>query len=128
MIILQPEKTLQQLSAIVIEWRSKFPSNKEGDIIIQTNQKFMANIRLTDNALHTIQQHSKGFEMIPTALQHPDECWAQWKDATKQREVIRHYILFGELCYIVKTLDSIVQDAFAVTPAKCDQFRKGAIL
>lgn len=108
-------------------WRSKYQKNKEGDIIIQ-NKKLLSNVRLTDNGLNVIQKHSRGFENIPLAIEKPDEVWSWWGDVQKQHVVLRAYILFGKVNYIVLTKDGIIEDAFAANNTTTEKYRKGAIL
>ena len=111
----------------VHEWKRTYKVNSKGEIIIQ-NEDLLTNVILSDNALHKIQKHLKGFENIPKAIQEPNEVWAFWENKKHQRVVLRNYILFGKKNYIVSTRDGVVTDAIAVTNTKTEQYRKGVIL
>lgn len=121
----KPEaKAFQYLIAIVNEWRKDYHVNREGDVIFQ-NKRTLANVRFTDNSLHTIEGHAKGFEMIPDAIENPDEIWSTWEDPKKQMVTLRSYIKFGRYPFIVKTRDGVILDAFIVAPKAANKFRKG---
>lgn len=117
-------KGLHYLVNIVAEWRKDYHVNREGDVIFQ-NKRTLANVRFTDNSLHTIEGHSKGFEMIPETIQEPDEIWSTWEDPKKQMVTLRNYIKFGPFPFIVKTRDGVILDAFIVGPKSANKFRKG---
>ena len=118
---------MQYFMDTVNEWRNKYKSNKTGDIIFQ-NHDLQTNVRLTDNVLHKIQKHLKGFENIPTAIEKPNEVWSLWENPKHQRVTLRSYILFGKTNYIVTTRDGIITDAFAANNRVCNSYRKGVIL
>ena len=121
----KPEaKAFQYLIAIVNEWRKDYHVNREGDVIFQ-NKRTLANVRFTDNSLHTIEGHAKGFEMIPETIEDPSEIWSTWEDPKKQMVTLRNYIKFGTYPFIVKTRDGVILDAFIVAPKAANKFRKG---
>lgn len=121
----KPEaKAFQYLIAIVNEWRKDYHVNREGDVIFQ-NKRTLANVRFTDNSLHTIEGHAKGFEMIPETIEDPSEIWSLWADKKKQLSVIRYYIKYSTFPFVVTTLDGVITDAFIVSPKAANKFRKG---
>lgn len=121
------QKTFANLMEIVSEWRQKYHVNKKGELVFQ-NKRTMANVILSDTAVHTIEKHSRGFDLIPGTIQNPDEIWSRWEDPTKQMVVLRSYISFGKNPYIVNTRDGRITDAFSVSPRAANSFRKGVIL
>jgi SPP1 gp7 family putative phage head morphogenesis protein len=120
-------KGVHHLAEIVDEWKDKYHVNKDGDVVFQ-NTKTFSNIRFTPKSLHTIQKHSRGFENIPDAVSSPDEIWNSWSDDKKQLKSIRNYIIFGDVNYVVQTLDGEITDAFAVNARSINKYRKGVIL
>lgn len=126
-LILTPAKSLKDIMVIIHDWRSKYGKNNEGDIIFQ-NKATYTNVRLTDNGIHAIQDHSKGFESIPDAIENPDEIWSYWKDPKEQKVTMRNYILLGKTCFVVNTQDGIIMNTFAVSLSQCNKFRIGVPL
>ena len=124
MLLFTQAKGLHYLLNIVESWKQKYHQDKMGDLVLQ-NKELMANVKLTNNGLHEISKHSRGFENIPDVVMHPDECWGSWQDPKTQRVVLRNYIKFGKVSYLVQTKDGIITDAFAVNNASCNKFRKG---
>jgi len=112
---------LHQLIAQIDEWRDEYHTTKKGEIVFQ-NKQLYSNVKFNNNSLHEIQKHPRGFELIPTTIEEPEEVWSSWEDAKKQLVVLRNYIRFG---YVIQTRDGIIQDAFAVPKSKLDRFRKG---
>ena len=123
---IDPTRSHTQLLELVHVWKDRYTVNNEGDTIIQNNRT-MTNVRFTDNGFHEIQKHPRGFELIPEAIHNPDEIWSGWGDK-KQRIVLRNYILFGDLCYVVQTKDGQITDAFLVTKTQANKFRVGVPL
>jgi len=121
------QKALQYLIEIVNGWRQVYHVNREGDIVFQ-NDRTLANVTFSDNALHKIAPHSKGFELIPTTIEEPDEIWSYWEDPATQLVVLRNYITFDTLPFIVQTRDGVITDAFVVAPKAANKFRKGVLL
>lgn len=109
------------------EWRDDYHINKKGDVIFQ-NKELYSNIRFTNNSLHEIQKHSRGFENIPATVQHPDEVWGLWENEEKQLQVLKMYIKFGKVSYLVQTKDGIITDAFSVNNKQLNKYRKGILL
>jgi len=120
-------KGLHHLLEVVHEWRKNEPVNKAGDIIFQ-HKPTLTNVRFTNNSLHTVQQHSRGFENIPATIKAPDEVWASWQDPGRQRVVLRNYIKFGKTSYVVQTRDGVIVDAFAESKRGANKYRKGVIV
>ena len=118
---------MQLFLETVHEWRKKYEVNKKGEIIFQ-NDDLLTNVILSDNTLHKIQKHLKGFENIPKTIESPNEVWSLWENKKHQRVVLRNYILFGKQNYVVSTRDGVITDAIAVTNTKTEQYRKGVIL
>lgn len=112
---------------IVSEWREKYHVDNQHNIILQNKATF-ANVRLSDAAIHRIGQHARGFENVPETVESPDEIWTGWEDPTAQRHVLRNYLKFGRVCYIVKTRDGLVTDAFALSRKQAYKYRIGCIL
>lgn len=119
-------KGVHQLAEIVDEWKEKYHVNKDGDVIFQ-NTKTFSNVRFTAKSLHEIQKHSRGFENIPDAVITPDEIWASWDDE-KQLKSVRNYILFGQVSYIVQTIEGEIVNAMAVNSRSINKYRKGVVL
>jgi len=111
----------------VNEWRNDYPTTKKGEIIFQ-NEHLLTNVRLSDAAIHKIQNHFEGFENIPNAIKEPQEVWSCWENPKKQLVVLRNYILFGKKNYIVQTRDGQITDAFLATNTSTEKYRKGVIL
>lgn len=118
---------LHYIVSVVNEWKNKYDTTKSGDIIFR-NKRLYTNVKFTDNALHAIQRHDRGFENIPVTIEQPDEVWSYWETPAKQRVVLRNYLKFGKTSYVVQTKDGVVQDAFAVSNRALNKFRKGVIL
>lgn len=117
-------KGLHYLLNIVHEWKEKYHVDEKDNIVFQ-NKFLLANVRFSNNSMHTIQTHSAGFENIPTTIEDPDECWMTWGDA-KQKIVLRNYIKFGEQeGYVVQTRDGVISDAFSVGARGMNKYRKG---
>lgn len=125
--VLQAAKGLHYLMEVVSEWRQKYPQDKRGDIVFQ-HKPTLANVVFTNNALHKIQAHSTGFEQIPETIENPDELWSLWEDPAEQKVVIRYYMKFGKVAYMVKTRDGVIQDAFAMSLRAINKYRKGCLL
>lgn len=119
-------KGLHHLLNIMHEWQQEYHTDGKGNIIFQ-NKQTMANVKFTNNSLHTIQKHGRGFENIPDTIANPDELWMTWTNAAEQRSVNRVYIKFGAISYLVKTTDGVVTDAHAVSNTAANGFRKGAL-
>lgn len=127
-IVILEAKGMHYLLEVVNDWKKEYHTNKKGDIVFQ-NKKTMANVVLTDGAIHKISNHSRGFENIPETIQKPDEIWALWENPKKQTVVLRNYISFSPSgSYIVQTRDGIITDAFAVTNVGSNKYRKGVLL
>lgn len=121
----KPEaKAFQYLVEIVNDWRKNYHVNREGDIVFQ-NKRTLANVTFSDNALHKIAPHSKGFEMIPQTIGEPDEIWSSWENPKKQMVTLRNYIKFDQFIFIVQTRDGVILDAFIVSPKAGNRYRKG---
>lgn len=120
-------KSLHYLSQVVTRWRSEYPLNAKHDLVFQ-NKATLTNVIFTGMSLHAIEKHSRGFENIPQTVMNPDELWSLWEDPDKQMVVMRYYISFGPACYVVKTRDGIIMDAFACTPSAANKYRRGVIL
>lgn len=128
MITVLAAKGLHYLMNVVHEWMDQYHVDKTtGDIIFQ-NKRLYTNVRLSTRAIHEIGKHSTGFENIPKAVTDPDEVWSYWEDQDDQQVVIRNYMLFGSVCYVVQTKDGNIQDAFALTPRTSNKYRRGCIL
>jgi len=123
---IKPAKAMHHLLRVVDDWRSEYHSKQNGDIVFQ-NKELKSNIFFTSASLHTIAKHSTGFENIPLVLMKPDEVWMRWEDTTSQEVVLRNYIKFGKLSYVVQTRNGVVTDAFAVSNTAANNFRKGVI-
>lgn len=119
-------KGLHAILNIVDSWREKYHHGTKGQVIFQ-NKTTLTNIVFNNNSLHEIQKHDKGFEYLPTTLTGPDEIWMSWGDA-KQRVVLRNYIMFGKISYVVQTRDGVVTDAFAITKKGANKYRKGIVI
>lgn len=120
-------KGLHHLIEIVSQWRQQYHVNKTGDIVFQ-NDRLLSNVRFTDNALHTIQNHSRGFENIPATIENPDEVWSSWENVNKQRITLRTYIKFGRVSFLVQTRDGVIINSFAVSNKAANKYRKGVII
>lgn len=112
---------------IAAEWRRKYHRDGKANLIFQ-NKATLTNVRLGDLALHKISRHSKGMENLPRTIQRPTEIWSLWEDPENQRVVLRNYILYGKISYVVQTRDGDVYDAFAISRRQANKFRKGVIL
>lgn len=123
---IKPAKAMHHLLRIVDEWRNEYHTKPNGDIVFQ-NKQLMSNIFFTSASLHTIAKHSTGFENIPMVLTSPDEVWMRWEDTKSQQVVLRNYIKFGKMSYVVQTRNGVVTDAFAVTNTAANNFRTGVI-
>jgi uncharacterized protein with gpF-like domain len=119
-------KGMHHLLNILHDWKAKYHTNKEGDLMFQNSDTY-SNVILTDNIIHVIEKHSRGFENIPNAITNPDEIWSYWGDDS-QLIPIRNYILFGKTCYIVQTKNGKITDAFSVTKSASNNYRKGVLL
>ena len=117
----------QYFLEVVHQWKNEYHVNNKGEIIFQ-NEDLLTNVILSDNTLHKIQKHLKGFENIPKTIESPNEVWSLWENKKHQRVVLRNYILFGKQNYVVSTRDGVITDAIAVTNTKTEQYRKGVIL
>jgi hypothetical protein len=119
-------KGLHAMLNIIGEWRTKYHHDNKGQVIFQ-NKDTLTNVVFTNQSLHQIQKHDKGFEYLPKAITSPNEIWMSWGDA-KQRVVLRNYILFGKISYVVQTRDGVITDAFAVTKKGANKFRRGVVI
>lgn len=120
-------KGFHNLMEIVNEWKQNFHVEHNGDIIFQ-NAKIFSNVKFTSKSLHEIQKHARGFENIPMAVSNPDQIWATWENDESQLKSVRHYILFGNISYIVVTIAGEITDAFAINNRSINKYRKGVIL
>jgi hypothetical protein len=124
---IKPGKAMHHLLAILDEWRKEYHSNHAGDIIFQNN-RLLSNVKFTQASFHAIQKHSAGFENIPAVIAKPDEVWSGWEDVKKQHVVLRNYLKFGDVSYLVKTRDGVVVDAFALSNSAVNGFRRGCLI
>ena len=120
-------KGLQHILAVVMEWRRDYHVDQMHNIVFQ-NKKTLTNVRLADSTIHEIAKHSRGFENIPATIEKADEIWMHWENPKEQRVVLRNYLLFGRSCYMVKTKDGKIIDAFAVSRRGINKYRKGVIV
>lgn len=119
---------MHNVLTIIDEWRSHFHVAQNHDIIFQ-NQELLANVRFNNNSLHNIRNHTKGIELVPETVMHPDEVWSHWKDVEDQKVVNRSYIKYGkDVAFIVNTTDGLIVDAFVVSKNAADKYRHGCIL
>lgn len=106
-------------------WRRTEHTDMLDNIILQ-NQALMTNVRFPSNVLHTMHKHPRGFNNLPDTVKDPDEVWMTWKNADEQRTVLRNYCKFDERsCYVVQTENGSVTDAFLVSEAGAEKYRKG---
>lgn len=112
---------------IIHDWKRDYKVDTKHNIVFQ-NRTTLTNVRLSDPVIHKIAGHSKGFENIPRAVEHPSEIWSSWEDPAKQRVTLRNYILFGRMCYVVQTKDGKITDSFAVSRRGVKKYRKGVIV
>lgn len=120
-------KGLHAFMEMLNEWRKVHHVDKNGDIIFQ-NSRLFTNIRLTSEGIHKISTHLEGYERLPETVQTPDEVWGVWEKVDEQRTVIRSYITFGSPCYVVRTKNGVILDAFSTMGRNCDKYRRGVLL
>lgn len=121
-------KRMHDVLSIIDEWRRHFHVNSRHDIIFQ-NRELLANVRFNNNSLHNIRNHTKGIELVPETVMHPDEVWSHWKNVEDQKVVNRSYIKYGkDVAFIVNTQDGLIMDAFVVSKKAADKYRNGCIL
>lgn len=120
-------KGVHYLLDIIQDWKKEYHHAKNGDIVFQ-NTRLMTNVVFNTHSLNAVRGHSSGFENIPRAISAANEVWATWADVEKQMKVQRHYILFGRVSYVVKTVDGIITDAFSVSNTAANKYRRGALL
>lgn len=120
-------KGVHYLLETVESWKQKYGTNQAGEIIFQ-NKELMSNVRFNNNSFNHIRVHSTGFENIPEAIMSPSEVWATWEDTDSQQTVLRNYILFGRVSYVVQTKAGVIVDAFSVSNTAANKYRKGVIL
>lgn len=118
---------LHKVVNIVKKWEKDHHTRRTGEIVFQ-NTRLFTNVIWNNQSLHEVQKHQRGIENIPATIQDPDEVWTNWADVESQQATKRTYLKFGKTCYLVQTLDGIIQDAFAVTPSAADRFRTGVII
>lgn len=118
---------MEYLMEEVSEWRQRYHVDQHHNIVIQ-NKDTYTNVRLSDGVITKITRHARGFKNLPETIEQPSEIWASWEDVEKQTVVLRNYILFGRICYMVKTRDGMVTDAFAVSRGGINKYRRGVIL
>lgn len=118
---------MRYLMETVSEWRKTYHVDQQHNIVFQ-NKATLANVRLSDGVISKILRHPHGFHNLPETIEHPSEIWATWEDVKDQRVVMRNYLLFGRLCYMVKTRDGQVTDALALSRGSINKYRKGLIL
>lgn len=118
---------MRYLMETVSEWRKDYHVDQKHNIIFQNKATF-ANVRLSDGVISKILRHPHGFHNLPATIEHPSEIWATWEDTDAQRVVLRNYLLFGRICYMVKTRDGRVTDALALSRGSINKYRKGLIL
>lgn len=117
--------SMRYIMHTISQWRRDYYVDKNHNIVFQ-NKATKANVRLSDGVMTRIGKHSRGFQNIPRAITNPDEIWMTWAGAD-QRVVLRNYILFGSICYMVKTQDGKVTDAFGVSRAQVNKYRRGVV-
>lgn len=119
--------SMRYLMEVVEEWRRKYYVDKKHNIVFQNNATY-ANVRLNDSTISKIVKHGRGMQNLPDTIMHPDEIWTGWEDEDTQRVVLRAYLKIGRICYIVKTRDGRVTDAFALSRGHANKYRTGVIV
>lgn len=117
-------KGMHAMLEIRAEWEKEFHVDKLNNLIFQ-NKELYTNVVFSDNSLHAIVDHSKGFEELPAAVINPDQVWGFWEDESTQQIVLRNYIK-GQ--YVVFTRQGIITDAYLVAKNSISRFQKGVIL
>jgi len=120
-------KPFHQLVETIHGWKSLYHNDHRGNIVFQ-NKETLANVRLGDGAIHTIQKHQRGFENIPRCIEKPTEIWGKWENVGTQKVVLRAYLLIGRTSYAVLTRDGHITDAFAFSNGSENKLRNGLII
>lgn len=124
---LKASHDMRYLMETVSEWRRTYHVDQHHNLVFQ-NQATFSNVRMTDGVISKILRHPTGFHNLPETIENPSEIWATWEDMDIQRVVMRNYLLFGRICYMVKTVDGRVTDALAVSSGGINKYRRGLIL
>lgn len=119
--------SMRYLMDVVHEWRQKYYVDPKHFIVFQNNATY-ANVRLSDGVISKIIKHGRGMQNLPDTIMAPDEIWASWEDEDTQRVVLRNYLKIGRICYMVKTRDGRVTDAFALSRDHANKYRRGVIV
>lgn len=109
------------------DWRQQYHQDQRGNIIFQ-NPGTYANVKLSSTAIHDISKHNNGFANLPETIRNPSEVWSKWENVGKQTRVLRSYILFGRISYVVTTLDGNILDAFPCSSKAIKKYRTGVII
>jgi SPP1 gp7 family putative phage head morphogenesis protein len=118
---------LHKVVNYVTKWEKTEHTKGNGEIVFQ-NKRLYTNVIWNNLSLHQVGRHARGVENLPATIADPDEVWTSWADAENQRVTKRVYLKFGKTSYLVQTTDGIIQDAFAVSAAAADRYRKGVII
>lgn len=108
-------------------WEKHYHVDRNGDLIFQ-NKGLATNVVWNGRSLHAVQKHQRGIENLPDTIAKPDEVWGTWEDPERQEVANRAYLKFGKTCYLVLTTNGVIRDAYALSPAGADKYRKGVIL
>lgn len=111
----------------VQDWRQDHHVNTKDEIVFQ-NRKTRTNVMLNSRAIHEIGKHHTGFGNLARAIENPSEIWSKWENVGKQIHVLRAYLLFGRISYVVTTLDGEVLDAHPCTNKQIKKYRSGVII
>ena len=109
------------------ELKEKHPV--KGDDLIFQNKEFKLNVRLPHETLLKINKRSGGVENISATLERPDEIYASWTDAEKQKIVKMFYFSHdSKRSYIVETQKGVVIDSYFRSHSDSKKLRKKGIL
>ncbi len=122
--------SLNNLLAIIEDWRNTYHHDTKPNDIVFQNIEHLANVRFTNTSYADIHSTTRGIENLPETLMHPSEIWSYWADPIEQMDTMRNYILLGEsgINYVVVTKNGEVVAAKIVHTSKIDRYRKGLIL
>ena len=118
---------MRYLMETVSQWRRQYHVDNKHNLVFQ-NKATYTNVRMSDATITKITRHARGFHNLPETIENPSEIWTGWEDEDTQRVPLRNYILFGRICYMVKTRNGMVSDAFAVSRSAVNKYRKGVII
>lgn len=120
-------KGLHYVMNIIALWERAFHTDAHDNIVFQ-NHRLLTNVVLPSRVVHQIAKHHRGIDNLPRTVQNPSEVWSKWENVGEQKSVLRSYLLFGRVSYVVLTQDGVILDAFPANNKEINKYRSGVII